>query len=77
MTKKKVAPSLFNQKVFYILLSIAVGLGASVEYLKAVIKGGVVKPVQGVRFCPRCWSPGSTADEPGFLTSLAVTISRS
>ncbi len=45
------------------LQGIAVGLGAPVEYLEAVIKGSEVKPVQGIRFCPRCWKPGSATDE--------------
>ncbi|MBO3464528.1 zinc ribbon domain-containing protein [Aetokthonos hydrillicola Thurmond2011] len=45
------------------LQGIAVALGTPVEYLEAVIKGEEVKLVQGVRFCPQCWSPGNAADE--------------
>jgi transcriptional regulator with XRE-family HTH domain len=44
------------------LQGLAVGLGAPVEYLEATIKGEEPKPVQGVRFCPQCWNPGSSAD---------------
>jgi DNA-binding XRE family transcriptional regulator len=44
------------------LLGLAVGLGTPVEYLEAIIKGEEARPIQGVRFCPNCWNPGSSAD---------------
>jgi DNA-binding XRE family transcriptional regulator len=44
------------------LQGLAVGLGTPVEYLEAIIKGEEARPIQGVRFCPHCWNPGSSAD---------------
>ncbi len=42
---------------------LAVGLGVPVEYLEALIKGEEVKTTQsGIKFCPKCWNPGSAAD---------------
>lgn len=42
---------------------LAVGLGAPVEYLEALVKGEEVKTTQlGIKFCPQCWNPGSAVD---------------
>jgi DNA-binding XRE family transcriptional regulator len=44
------------------LQGLAIGLGIPVEYLEAVMKGESAKPNLGVRFCPKCWNPGSNPD---------------
>lgn len=44
------------------LLGLAVGLGTPIEYLQATINGEQVNALQGVKFCPKCWNPGSSPD---------------
>lgn len=44
------------------LQGLAIGLGTPIEYLEAIIKGEEARPIQGVRFCPSCWNPGSSTD---------------
>jgi DNA-binding XRE family transcriptional regulator len=42
---------------------LAVGLGAPVEYLEALVKGEEIKTTQFCfKFCPQCWNPGSAVD---------------
>ncbi|MBK1991014.1 zinc ribbon domain-containing protein, partial [Sphaerospermopsis aphanizomenoides BCCUSP55] len=41
---------------------LAIALAVPQEYLDAVIKGEEVSLVQGVKFCPQCWNPGTAAD---------------
>ncbi|MEI2580378.1 zinc ribbon domain-containing protein [Scytonema sp. PRP1] len=48
-----------NQKT---LRGLALALGVPQEFLEAVTKGEEVQLVQGVKFCPQCWSPGNAAD---------------
>ncbi|MBW4433679.1 MAG: zinc ribbon domain-containing protein [Pelatocladus maniniholoensis HA4357-MV3] len=45
------------------LQGLAIGLGIPIEYLEALIKGEEAKPILGVRFCPKCWNPGSNPDQ--------------
>ncbi|KAB8329876.1 helix-turn-helix domain-containing protein [Scytonema tolypothrichoides VB-61278] len=44
------------------LLGLAGALGIPQEYLEAVERGESVKPVNSVKFCPQCWTPGAVAD---------------
>ncbi|GAC1490153.1 MAG: zinc ribbon domain-containing protein [Chamaesiphon sp.] len=44
------------------LNGLAIALSVPQEYLEAVTTGEEVKQLQGLKFCPRCWSPGSTPD---------------
>jgi len=44
------------------MIGLALALGVAVEYLDAVSKGLSVYEAIGVKFCPRCWTPGSITD---------------
>ncbi|MBA3920268.1 MAG: zinc ribbon domain-containing protein [Nostocaceae cyanobacterium] len=48
-----------NRKTLH---GLALALEIPTEFLSAVSKGEEVKPVQSVKFCPQCWTPGSAAD---------------
>lgn len=41
---------------------LALALAIPVEYLDAVCQGTIVVPMAQLKFCPRCWIPGSTPD---------------
>lgn len=41
---------------------LASALGIPSDYLDAVCRGTDVSPNQGIRFCPKCWQPGTPPD---------------
>ncbi|MBW4578247.1 MAG: zinc ribbon domain-containing protein [Tildeniella nuda ZEHNDER 1965/U140] len=41
---------------------LAYALGVPVEYLDAVCKGVAVEAIASLKFCPRCWVPGTPPD---------------
>jgi DNA-binding XRE family transcriptional regulator len=41
---------------------LAYALGIPVEYLDAVCKGVAVEAIAALKFCPTCWTPGTSPD---------------
>jgi len=48
-----------NRKTLH---GLAVALSVPQEYLEAVSDAKEIQQVHSVKFCPRCWIPGSAAD---------------
>lgn len=53
------ATSRLNQKV---KSGLAAGLGIPQEYLDAVVKKISLEVITSLKFCPKCWTPGTTLD---------------
>ncbi|WP_228059564.1 helix-turn-helix domain-containing protein [Plectonema radiosum] len=53
---------------------LAAALGIPQEYLDAVVKQTPIEAITALKFCPKCWTPGTTLDEAVDFATVKVLL---